>query len=220
MSRVFGLVAALVFTVAGTAAQAQPRERHHGGAGPWQFHHHHHYGSGPWHETYRTVIPTETIVPAETVVPTETVVTPSAAPSVTTVTTVRRNAVPYTGPGVTILLSQETGGEVTYLVDGREEVTIRSGQEQTLPKKGSYEVRFSRGRTDDGRDYGIARYTITEGTYAFEVTDRGWDLYRQPDVDAVRGVSTTTTPTVRTNTIPVRPAAPRSASAAPAAGGS
>lgn len=204
MNRAIGVAVGVVTTFAGAFAVAQPRERHHGGFGPWQFHHHHHYESGPWRESYQTVVPSETVVPAETVVVT---------PSISTTATIRRNSLPYTGPGVTVLLPQETGGEVTYLVDGREEVTIHAGEEQTLPKKGSYEIRFSRGRTDDGHDYGIARYTVTEGTYAFQVTDRGWDLYRQRDVEAGPGVSTVTTPTVRTNTIPTKPASPRSASA-------
>jgi len=214
MNRAIGLVVGIAFTLAGACAEAQPRERHHGGFGPWQFHHHHHYESGPWRESYRTVVPTETVVPSEAVVPTETVV---VTPSTATTATVRRNAFPYAGPGVTILLPQETGGEVTYLVDGREQVTIHAGEEQTLPKKGSYEIRFSRGRTDEGHDYGIARYTVTEGTYAFEVTDRGWDLYRQAGVEVGRGVSTVTTPTVRTNAIPTRPATPRAA-AVPSSG--
>lgn len=89
------------------------------------------------------------------------------------------NALPYKGPGVTIVLPEATGGEVSYLLDGAEHGSIRAGEERKLAKKSAYEIRFSRGRTAEGKDHGEARYTISEGTYHFAVTDRGWELLRQ-----------------------------------------
>lgn len=107
-------------------------------------------------------------------------VQPGSPYVVSTVPTVAANTVPYAGPGVTIMLEEDVGGSVTYLVDGRESATIQAGQQQTLSTKGRFEVRFSRGRDADGRDYGEARYTVTEGNYHFVVTDKGWELFRDP----------------------------------------
>lgn len=55
-----------------------------------------------------------------------------------------------------------------------------AGEDRRLDKKGAYEIRFSRGRSAEGGDHGEARYTIGEGTHRFVVTDRGWDIQRQP----------------------------------------
>ena len=91
------------------------------------------------------------------------------------------NRLPYFGPGVVVRLPSDLAGEVNYVVDGAEHLVIHPGEEQLLDGKGSYNVRFSRGVTEDGREYGEGNYTITEGVYRFAVTDRGWELYREPD---------------------------------------
>lgn len=89
------------------------------------------------------------------------------------------NRLPYNGPGVLIRLPRTIPGEVNYLVDDSEHLIVQSGENQLLRLKGSYEVRFSRGVTSEGRSYGEARYTITEGVYRFDVSANGWELYRE-----------------------------------------
>ena len=126
-----------------------------------------------------------------------------SAPAASTVISVNR--LPYRGPGVTIVLEEDVGGSVHYLIDGKELSTIQAGQEQTLTAKGSFEIRFSRGLLDDGRDLGEARYTVTEGNYHFVVSDKGWELYRdreQPNLVTTRGGATST---VVIQSQPVRP---------------
>jgi hypothetical protein len=102
---------------------------------------------------------------------------------------------------VTIRLTKETGGNVAYLIDGVEEATIEAGQEQTLTKKGKYEIRFSRGRSSEGKDFGQARYTITEGAYDFEVTENGWELLRKKDSAPTASVSPSPSG-LKTNALP------------------
>lgn len=89
------------------------------------------------------------------------------------------NKLPYNGPGVLVRLPRTIAGEVNYLVDDSEHLIVHSGEDQLLRLKGSYEVRFSRGVTSEGRSYGEARYTITEGVYRFDVSANGWELYRE-----------------------------------------
>ena len=89
------------------------------------------------------------------------------------------NKLPYNGPGVLVRLPRTIPGEVNYLVDDSEHLIVHSGEDQLLRLKGSYEVRFSRGVTSEGRSYGEARYTITEGVYRFDVSANGWELYRE-----------------------------------------
>ena len=121
-------------------------------------------------------------------------------------TPIKENSLPYKGPGVTIRLTKETGGNVAYLIDGVEEATIEAGQEQTLTKKGKYEIRFSRGRSSEGKDFGQARYTISEGAYDFEVTDKGWELRR--DKDSSPTASASASPSgLKTNALPPKPVA-------------
>ena len=119
---------------------------------------------------------------------------------------VKENSLPYKGPGVTVRLTKETGGNVAYLIDGVEEATIEAGQEQTLTKKGKYEIRFSRGRSSEGKDFGQARYTITEGAYDFEVTEKGWELRRDKD-SSPTAVASSSPSGLKTNTLPPKPVA-------------
>ena len=95
------------------------------------------------------------------------------------------NKLPYNGPGVLVRLPRTIAGEVNYLVDDSEHLIVHSGEDQLLRLKGSYEVRFSRGVTSEGRSYGEARYTITEGVYRFDVSANGWELYREGEAGDV-----------------------------------
>jgi hypothetical protein len=170
--------------------------------------------------TSEPVISSSQVISSNPVITSERVI--SSTPSISSERvvpspTVKENSLPYKGPGVKILLAEAVGGEVTYVIDGVEEATIQAGQEQTLTKKGKYEIRFSRGRSEDGKDFGLARYTVTEGTYAFEVTEKGWDLLRE------KALPPTTTNVgspsgIKTNAIPTKPspAAPNAVPSAPA----
>ncbi len=119
------------------------------------------------------------------------------------VNSLKPNALPYKGRGVTLILSVDVGGEVSYEIDGVQASEIKSGQEQLLARKGSYEIRFSRGEDEAGRDFGIARYTVTEGTYRFVVNESGWDLQRDREPD-VRLVTPTENPNLKKNSLPSR----------------
>lgn len=89
----------------------------------------------------------------------------------------------YDGPGVAIRLPADARGVVNYLVDDVENNAVRPGQQQVLDSKGSYVIRYSRGVTADGRSFGESRYTVTEGRYRFDLTDTGWELYRETEFD-------------------------------------
>lgn len=143
----------------------------------------------------------------------------SQRPSVV-VPAVVQNSLPYKGPGVTIVLEEEEGGSVTYVIDGKESSTIQAGQQQMLTTKGKYEVRFSRGKAEDGRNFGEARYTITEGDYHFEVTDKGWELFRDKEQPRLAAAQSSTPSGIKTNALPRKSQpATKPAAAAPAASG-
>ena len=212
-------------------------------------HHHHHDGSSPhgntnthyhqvWDGDHWDYVPhTVPSRPSGNVVypsyPNGNVVYPSTttvvSPATTVTTAVVPNALPYKGPGVTIVLEDEVGGAVNYIIDGKESAMIQAGQQQTLTAKGKYEIRFSRGKSDDGRDFGQARYTITEGNYHFTVTDKGWELLRdkeQPNLVTAQ-VQPASPAGIKTNALPpknavpaaptgVQPAAPAASSPTPA----
>lgn len=144
------------------------------------------------------------------------------SPATTVTTSVVPNALPYKGPGVTIKLEEEVGGSVNYVIDGKESAQIQAGQQQTLTSKGKYEIRFSRGKAEDGRDFGLARYTITEGNYHFTVTDKGWDLLRDKEQPNLVTTPIQSPSGIKTNALPPKsapaptPATPAAATPAPA----
>jgi len=129
-----------------------------------------------------------------------------AVPGQSTVRVLKPNAMPYTGRGVKIMMPAELNASVNYLIDGARDGEIRSGEEQLLREKGSYEIRFSRGETPDGRDLGEAKYSITEGSYRFAVTPKGWDLFREREVDNASLVAPTTNRSPKKNSLPSLPA--------------
>jgi len=76
--------------------------------------------------------------------------------------------------GVLLINAADTGAKVTYNVDGYR-YTMAPGQTQKLsPTTTSWTVEYDRGAS-----FGPASYTVTQGTYYFVPTDRGWQLYRQ-----------------------------------------
>lgn len=95
--------------------------------------------------------------------------------------TVPANSLPYTGSGVTIRMPSQLQGEVQFLIDNSQRLVVHSGEQQQLRSKPQYEVRFSRGVQKNGQSFGEARYTLTEGTYRFDTSDKGWELYRETD---------------------------------------
>jgi hypothetical protein len=107
---------------------------------------------------------------------------------------VERTPIPYAGPGVAIRNPAGPGAQLSYTIDARHAYDIAPGQTQQLTTKGSYVVEFDR-----GGEFGRARYTISEGLYDFTPTDRGWELYRQPD-DAAAAQR------VKSNPLPPMPA--------------
>ena len=142
------------------------------GDGGYHHHNHHHHNNGYVNPYPSNYYPSNSYTPAY---PSPRVVTPAVV----------QNSLPYKGPGVTIVLEEEEGGAVTHVVDGKEWATIQPGQQQKRTAKGSFEIRFSRGAAPNGQSYGEARYTLGEGTYFFTVTERGWDLLRDPSQPAV-----------------------------------
>lgn len=64
----------------------------------------------------------------------------------------------------------DSGGTVRFLVNGEARL-LRPGDSRNLDLPGPWHIQFHH-----GGDFGNADYTIDQGTYAFEVTDRGWDL--------------------------------------------
>ncbi len=70
-----------------------------------------------------------------------------------------------------ILLKNGGPSVVNYSLDGKR-FSMQPGFEQHLDRK-SVTVAFGR-----GGQFGNAKYKITEGTYKFTVTDKGWELYK------------------------------------------
>jgi len=70
-----------------------------------------------------------------------------------------------------ILLKNAGGSAVNYTVDGQK-FSMEPEYRQVIPRE-RIVVAFNRGGS-----YGNARYGISEGTYKFTPTDRGWELYK------------------------------------------
>jgi hypothetical protein len=71
----------------------------------------------------------------------------------------------------TVLLNPgETGGAVHYLVNGQVH-SLRPGETHNLGSGDTFYIQFHR-----GEDFGNAGYTLDSGTYAYQVTEDGWDL--------------------------------------------
>ncbi|MBX3414463.1 MAG: hypothetical protein KF708_17385 [Pirellulales bacterium] len=71
------------------------------------------------------------------------------------------------------LLLNNADVEVNYVVNGSS-YTMKPGFSQPLAAGTTWVVEF-----DKGDSKGQARYTLSPGTYAFEASDKAWELYRQ-----------------------------------------
>lgn len=126
--------------------------------------------------------------------------TPTAAtPNLRTNTVPNQSSVRETSSSVreTVNIANPagSGGVVSFIVDGKQEVTLAPGESTTMKDAGSYAVEFDRGET-----YGTTRIVLNEGTYEFEVTASGWDLQRRSSVASTNSLR----PVVRRNTLPTQ----------------
>jgi hypothetical protein len=81
------------------------------------------------------------------------------------------SAVEEETPNSIVLMNPaETGGPVHYVADNQV-YTLQPGEEQVLPCHEASRIEFDR-----GEDFGPARYALHPGSYAFAVTEKGWDL--------------------------------------------
>jgi hypothetical protein len=79
---------------------------------------------------------------------------------------------PAPEPGVRIILlnPQESGNTVAYQLDNQP-FEMPCGYEQDLSSRASWLIEFDR-----GGGFGLARYTLTEGSFEFTLGPKGWDL--------------------------------------------
>ncbi len=75
--------------------------------------------------------------------------------------------------GVFLVNPPGSGGEVQYQIHGQA-YTLQPGFTQHLPGGDTWEVQFLR-----GQQHGWQTYGLTPGTYHFQQTERGWELYSQ-----------------------------------------
>ncbi|MBN1852712.1 MAG: hypothetical protein JW829_08305, partial [Pirellulales bacterium] len=77
------------------------------------------------------------------------------------------------GRGLTIINPVSTGGSVRFRIGGRT-MELKNGYQQVVRGGGQRVIEFDR-----GGDFGLARYTLTDGTFQFKVTERGWDIVKK-----------------------------------------
>jgi hypothetical protein len=76
--------------------------------------------------------------------------------------------------GVLLINAPNTNATITYNVNGNRYV-MEPGMTQKLPDTApSWTIEYDR-----GGQFGAASYTVTQGTYFFTPTDKGWQLYKQ-----------------------------------------
>jgi hypothetical protein len=75
--------------------------------------------------------------------------------------------------GLILVNPEDTQSPVSYQLN-RQPFELQSGYNQQLGGPGTWLIEFDRGNGN-----GLARYTLTDGTYVFTLTDAGWELYRQ-----------------------------------------
>ncbi len=83
---------------------------------------------------------------------------------------------------IQLLNDPESGGEVWFLVDGREE-SLQPGEALDLTGDRVHLVEFN-----SGGDFGDLRFSLYQGVYKFKVMPEGWGLFKssQPPVAAGR----------------------------------
>jgi hypothetical protein len=86
--------------------------------------------------------------------------------------------------GVLLMNPESTGATIEYVVSNNN-YSMQPGFTQRLAEGRTWVVTFDR-----GEGFGQASYSLTEGTYAFGPSDRGWELYAQKfsvTIDNVEG---------------------------------
>lgn len=84
--------------------------------------------------------------------------------------------IPYTGPGIVINFKGEgDANAIKYRLDDKWDFEMKAGEKQKLPEKATRVIEFDR-----GGDFGVARYTLSEGNYDFHLTPKGWDIWKLP----------------------------------------
>lgn len=136
---------------------------------------------------------------------------PQAMPSANGPAQVQPNALP--GPvsaantasapaiSVTIRNQDSSGLSINYTVNGTPYSTA-NGSVQTLDVPARAQIAFDRGGA-----FGATRYTLAAGLYDFQITERGWDLYKQRPTPTASPFATAETSGAAAN--PVQNALPR-----------
>lgn len=154
-------------------------------------------------------VPTAVATPAAVIAPTTslqsaTAGVPTLAPTAQSPATpnLRSNSVPNqpvtreasaaVRETVTISNPAGSGGEVSFIVDGKREITLAPGETKALNDAENYVVEFDRGES-----YGTTRVTLDDGSYEFSVTASGWDLQRRSSLALKPGVRRNVLPTVQ-----------------------
>lgn len=75
--------------------------------------------------------------------------------------------------GTMLVNPKRSGANVRYVLNG-EEYLMKPGSSQRLPSRQRWVIAFDRGGRQGGTEY-----TLAAGTYYFEPTDRGWELYHE-----------------------------------------
>jgi hypothetical protein len=75
--------------------------------------------------------------------------------------------------GTLILNPRKHGETIRYVLNG-EEYIMRPGTSQRLRTGRQWRIEYDR-----GANAGVAQYTLTDGTYIWTPTERGWQLYKQ-----------------------------------------
>jgi hypothetical protein len=83
----------------------------------------------------------------------------------------------------------DSGGHVSFILDGKQEMTLAPGEKTTLTDGVGRAVEFDRGGS-----FGTTRVTLGEASYEFAVTQSGWDLQRRSSAN----------PLVRRNELPTQ----------------
>lgn len=79
----------------------------------------------------------------------------------------------FRGKPIEITCPANLEGSVNYALNGYK-YTIRSGESQVIQSDRAWTVAFDR-----GSDFGMAKYSLSPGTYEFSVTEKGWELLKQ-----------------------------------------
>ncbi len=217
----FGLLACAMFGLGAPAAQAGVHvDFLFGGHGHGHYHHHYHPRYSYWADYYYYAPPPVRYVPVAAPAPVVYVPTavsavapataaPSLAPTIQSSSqpaqpNLRANALPVqsttreasaTTATASVVVSNPTdsGGQVSFILDGKQEMTLAPGEKTTLTDGVGRSVEFDRGGS-----FGTTRVTLGEGSYEFAVTQSGWDLQRRSSVAG------SANPLVRRNELPTQ----------------